>query len=60
MLATGVSGILRRFSQLLEEIEHFCGCGQEKVCEDCPVWGEDLKKRPCARVASIFAASYVD
>jgi len=22
---------LGRFSQLLEETEHFCGCGQEKI-----------------------------
>jgi hypothetical protein len=25
--------ILRRFSQLLEETEHFCGRGQEKVAK---------------------------
>ena len=24
---------LGRFSQLLEETEHFCGCGQEKVAK---------------------------
>jgi hypothetical protein len=24
---------LRRFSQLLEDTEHFCGCGQEKVAK---------------------------
>jgi hypothetical protein len=33
MLATLVSGKLRRFSQLMEETEHFCGCGQEKVAK---------------------------
>lgn len=27
-LRFGVAGKLRRFSQLLEETEHFCGCGQ--------------------------------
>lgn len=25
--------ILARFSQLLEETEHFCGCGQEEVAK---------------------------
>jgi hypothetical protein len=28
-----VTGRLGRFSQVLEETEHFCGCGQEKVAK---------------------------
>jgi hypothetical protein len=34
MLATRRdSQFLRHFPQLLEETEHFCGCGQEKVAK---------------------------
>jgi hypothetical protein len=34
MLATRRdSQFLGRFSQLLEEIEHFCGCGQQEVAK---------------------------
>jgi hypothetical protein len=32
-LRLGVTSRLRRFAQLLEETEHFCGCGQEKVAK---------------------------
>jgi hypothetical protein len=33
MLATPMTGGLRRFSQLLEETEHFCGRGQHEVAK---------------------------
>jgi len=33
MLATSTDGKLGRFSQLLQETNHFCGCGQEEVAK---------------------------
>ena len=53
MLATRRdSQFLRRFSQLLEEIEHFCGCGQQEVAKIVQC-GEALAEKNWTKVWSV-------
>jgi hypothetical protein len=50
---------LERFSQLLEETEHFCGCGQEEVAKIVHC-GEKIEEEAIRKGGlKILAASFV-